>query len=82
MSEKLCIPIKKISGDKWGNLGFYGPSQKICAESCSIIKEKFSLSGGHRVRLYRLKSNVHWLIPIGVDLDIVDVPPAAPPRRR
>lgn len=42
-----------------------------------------SFIGGHRVRLYRFKKNVHFkLPPSGVELNIVDVPAAAGPQLR
>jgi hypothetical protein len=53
-----------------------------------MVENKYSFAGGHRVRLYRFKDNVHWRIPAGVELDISRVDPttgngaAQPPRRR
>ena len=80
--KKIGIPIKRIGGADWGELSAFGPSHThvICGEKVNQ-GEDISLAGGHRVRLFRFKKNVHWKIPIGVDLDITDVP-AVTRRRR
>lgn len=80
----LRLPLLDHDGWKWGRLNLFGNSDKqvICAESFSTIKEKYTFKGGHRVRLYALKGNIHWRIPADTKIDIVDVPTATVPTRR
>jgi hypothetical protein len=78
MTGRVTVPIRMINGVRWGNLAALSFSHDVCAESVSTVNEKYSFAGGHRVRLLRLKKNVHWRIPEGVDLNISDVPPAVP----
>jgi hypothetical protein len=59
----------------------FGDSHLICGESVRMKDENFSFAGGHRVRVYLFKKNVHWKIPEGVSLDISSVPAAQAPRR-
>jgi hypothetical protein len=82
MTGRVTVPIRMINGVRWGNLAALSFSHGVCAESVSTVNEKYSFAGGHRLRLLRLKKNVHWRIPEGVDLNISDVPPADPPRRK
>ena len=59
------------------------PTHHVCAESFKVVDNQFSAAGGHRVRKFALKKNVHWMIPGTVlDLDIQNVPPASAPRRQ
>jgi hypothetical protein len=81
MAGRVFVPVKIVNGVKWGNLAALALSHEVCAETVSTVNEKFTFAGGHRVRLLRLKKNVHWRIPEGVALDIAEVKPAAPPRR-
>ena len=72
-----------LGGDRWAALSYVAEgNHEICGETVKLMNGKFSLFGGHRVRLYRFKNNVHWKIPSGVELDITDVPPAQAPRRQ
>jgi hypothetical protein len=56
-------------------------AHEICCESGKLKNENFSFSGGHRVRLYQFKKNVHWRIPDGAELDISNVVPDNARRR-
>ena len=83
MRERVSIPIKVANKKKWGDLTVFGDSHEICGETVRETDSKYSFTGGHRVRLYKFKKNVHWKIPTGTDLDISSVPPGQnPPRRR
>ena len=82
MADYIKIPVKKVGKDLWGELSAFGLSHQICGESVRMTDQSFSFAGGHRVRLYAFKKNVHWKIPEGVSVDISNVIPAeAPPRR-
>lgn len=82
-SERVSVPVKIVNGAKWGQLSALADSHEICAEKVIRVDEQYSFAGGHRVRLLRLRKNVHWKIPDGVVVDIKDVAPAAaPPARR
>lgn len=76
------VSLKDYNGDKWGDLAAIAVAHDICGEKVSQINGNFSFIGGHRVRLYRFKKNVHWLIPKGTDFEIGDLPQAPAPRRR
>lgn len=76
MANKITIPVKHVGGDRWGDLCAFGQAHEICGEAVRQKSENFSFSGGHRVRLYSFKKNVHWKIPAGVTLDISEVTPA------
>lgn len=52
------------------------------AEKFALQQESFSFVGGHRVRLYRLKKNVHFKVPVGTELNITEVLPGTAPRRQ
>jgi hypothetical protein len=85
MSESIRVPVRSVPKDgKWGALYLLALTHEICAEKVDCVSEKYSFAGGHRVRLYRFKKNVHWRIPESVQLDISAVPAAngAPPPRR
>ena len=82
MAERVFLPVKIVNGAKWADLCVYGHSHEICGESVKPKAESFSFAGGHRVRLYSFKKNVHWKIPEGTQLDISGVAGAAPPRRQ
>lgn len=80
MSDHIRVPIRVINGVKWAWLSMHGHTHEICGEDFRQLND-FSLSGQHRVRLIRLKKNVHWKIPAEATLDISGVAPATPPRR-
>ena len=52
----------------------------ICGERVDHIRSE--LCRRARVRLYKFKKNVHWKIPVGIELDIADLAPAQAPRRQ
>lgn len=77
----IKVPIKRVGNQDWGDLDSLGLAHEICGETVKV-RPDLSFSGGHRVRLYYFKKNVHWKIPTGQSLDISDVEPEALPRRR
>lgn len=79
---KISVPVKIVDGKKWGQLSTFSLNHELCAEKFEKIDDKYSFAGGHRVRLYRLRKNVHWRIPEGIELDIADVDAKAQPKRR
>ena len=81
MADRVSVPVKTVGNERWGQLSLLGDHHLICAEAVKLKDENFSFAGGHRVRLYSFKKNVHWKIPEGVRLDIAGVTPAAAPRR-
>jgi hypothetical protein len=81
MPERAIVPIRLVNGEKWGDLNSISLSHDICGEKVDRINDSFSFAGGHRVRLYRFRKNVHWRIPKDVTLDITSVEPAAAPRK-
>jgi hypothetical protein len=78
MADQISIPVKKVNGVSWADLGALALSHEICGESVRPINAQFSFAGGHRVRLYSFKKNVHWKVPVGQDVDISGVEPAGP----
>jgi len=80
MADGVRVPVKIVGGERWGHLSALGEAHGICGESVHV-KENYSFAGGHRVRLYTFKKNVHWKIPQGVAIDIAAVPAADAPRR-
>lgn len=81
MTEHIRVPIRVINGVKWAWLSAHGSgAHEICGEEFRQLND-LSLAGQHRVRLIRVKKNVHWKIPAEATLDITGVTPAAPPRR-
>jgi hypothetical protein len=80
--DTITVPVKVIGTDRWAQLNFFGDSHSICGEKVKSIEENYTFAGGHRVRLYVFKKNVHWKIPAGISLDVGKVNPAAPPPRR
>lgn len=82
MTEKICIPIREVRGEKWGALSYLGPNHEIVGEDVKCVNYRYSFAGNHRVQLYRFKKNVHWRLPKGVDLDISEVDKLRPRRRK
>jgi hypothetical protein len=83
--RRVTVPIKVVNGEDWAELSALAPSHThhVCAEFGKLADNKLSFAGGHRVRLFHLKKNVHWRIPTGMTLDISEVPEApTPPARR
>lgn len=84
MSTKfLSFPVKRVGNKEWLDLTPHGLAHEFVGESIHQRKDP-SFAGGHRVRQYYFKKNVHWLICSGVELNIEAVKPAtqAPPRRQ
>jgi hypothetical protein len=81
MADHVRVPIKIVGTERWGQLSAFGDAHSICGEVVKLKNENFSFAGGHRVRLYSFKKNVHWKIPEGLSLDIAAVPAATAPRR-
>lgn len=84
MIGRISLPVKLVNNEKWAEISAHAPqwTHEICGEDVRPKDLAFSFAGGHRVRLYKFKKNVHWKIPTGVNLDISQVPPANPPRRQ
>jgi hypothetical protein len=82
MRGRVSVSVKDFNGENWGDLAVIAPTHDIVGEKVSKIEENFSFIGGHRVRLYRFKKNVHWKIPVGVLVDISAVAPAGAVRRQ
>ena len=72
MADHVRVPVKMFKGSRWGDLNSMAISHEFVAETYHI-DQQFSFEGGHRVRRFKVKKNVHWLIPVGVDLDIAGV---------
>jgi hypothetical protein len=82
MANFIRIPVKNHDSYNWAQLALYGKDQILCGEDFRTEDQNYSFVGGHRVRLYKIKKNVHWRIPQGFPLDIAGVTPATPPPRR
>jgi hypothetical protein len=83
MPDRVPVPIKLIKGERWGDLNSLSLTHEICGERVDKINDNLSFAGGHRVRLYRFRKNVHWRIPESVvTLDISAIAPAALPRKK
>ena len=81
MADHVRVPLKAVGTERWGQLSALGDHHLICGEDVKLKDPNFSFAGGHRVRLYSFKKNVHWKIPAGVPVDIAAVAPANAPRR-
>ena len=78
----VYVPVKAVNGENWGRLSVFGNAHLVVAEETpKQVNDSFSFAGGHRVRAWKFKKNVHWR-PIGIELEISDIPPAGPARRR
>ena len=82
MSDRISIPVKTVNNERWAQLNNFGNNHIFCAERCTLKQENYSFAGGHRVRIYAAKNNVHWKIPAGIALDVSEVTPATVPPRR
>lgn len=83
------ITLRLTRHDKrdWAHLNYFGHTHLICGESIKEKNAQYSFVGGHRVRLWQVKNNVHWVVPSdderdGDEIDISDVKPQAAPRRQ
>ena len=83
MTETYALPIISHDKQKWGCLSYHSHTAEICGEKINTIDNNYSFKGGHRVRLFKIKGNVHWKIPGAIVVDIKDVEPSPdPPARR
>ncbi len=81
MADHVRVPVKMLGTERWAQLSAFGDHHLVCGEEVREKNSDLTFAGGHRVRLYSFKKNVHWKIPSGVPLDIASVSPANPPRR-
>jgi hypothetical protein len=81
MSERVSIPIRLHKNQKWGWLSAICPDHEIVGYDFKLVDAQYSFLGDHRVRLYKVKGNVHFKIPTGARFDISAVPAAAPQQR-
>lgn len=80
MAKHVLVPIKKVGSEEWGDLSALGLAHEIVGEIAKQKNDK-SFAGGHRVRLFYFKKNVHWRIATA-QFDISDVPPVEPQRKK
>jgi hypothetical protein len=73
--DRITVPIIEHGGYRWAALSVFAKDHEIIGESFSCIDQKYSFKGGHRVRIYKIKKNVHWRLPSDVVLEISNVPP-------
>ena len=81
MARQVLVPIKVVNKAEWGDLSVLGLAHEIVGETVKEKNPKFSFAGGHRVRLYYFKKNVHWRIS-GAEFDIAEIAPVRPPRKK
>jgi hypothetical protein len=81
MARHVLVPVKVVNKEDWGDLSALGLAHEIVGETVKLKNDKLSFAGGHRVRQYYFKKNVHWRIS-GQIFDITDVQPAAPARKK
>ncbi len=81
--SRISVPVKTVNGEQWADLGALAIAHDIVGEKVDKKDDSFSFAGGHRVRLYKFKKNVHFKVPTGTTLDItaVSAPNAPAPRR-
>lgn len=84
MSRTVSLPTKVVSQRLWAEVSSLGPSltYEVVGEVVHPVNDMYSFAGGHRVRLYRFKKNVHFRVPDGVEINISSVAPAEPARRQ
>jgi hypothetical protein len=82
MPQSIAVPVKKVGNVLWGDLTAFGLAHEVCGERVDMVNQQFSFQGGHRVRLYKFKKNVHWKIPVGIQLDISAVDADEPKRKQ
>jgi len=81
MKRTLSFPVKQIGADEWLDLTAHGLSHDFVGERVNQ-RQDMSFAGGHRVRCYVFKKNVHWKLPAqGVVVDIADVAPVDAQQR-
>jgi hypothetical protein len=84
MGSVVSLPLKVHSQCNWAEISSLAPTQvfEIVGETVKLGDQNYSFIGGHRVRLYKFKKNVHFRVPAGTDFNISSVVPAEPPRRQ
>jgi hypothetical protein len=78
MSERVVVPVRVHKNQKWGWLSGICPDHEIIGYDFKLVNPQYSFLGDHRVRLYKVKGNVHFKVPIGASFDISAVPAATP----
>lgn len=80
MGLAVPVPVRTIHGENWGHLGHFADVHEIIGYDFRLKKQNFTVRGNHRVRLYKVKGNVHWKIPPGPKLySIKDIPKGTAP---
>lgn len=81
VTQRVSVPIVAHDRLNWGCLNYFGKANYhiIVGETFTEQNNSYSFKDGHRVRKYKVKGNVHWAIPDGVELDISGI---APGRRQ
>lgn len=70
--KKVTFPVKVVNGVSWADLTKFGLTHEIVGEKVSLKDGNYSFAGGHRVRLYSFKKNVHLKVG-GSEYDISDI---------
>jgi hypothetical protein len=73
--DHISVRVIEHGGYRWAALSDFAKDHEITGENCSIVDQKYSFKAGHRVRIYKIKKNVHWRLPSDVVLEITNVPP-------
>jgi hypothetical protein len=76
-SKSYTFPVKKVGRDEWLDLTAHGVAHNFVCEAFKLKDENFTFAGGHRVRLFHFKKNIHWKAPSGTDVDISEMEVAA-----
>ena len=80
-ASNVPVPIVLFGTKKWGALKYLAKSHEIVGTTVNKKKD-MSLPNRHQVRRYTFTGQVHWKIPVGVDVDVSDITPVQPPQRR
>jgi len=83
-AEYFQIPVRLFNGERWAHLSALGERHDFVAERFDPKDKNLSFIGGHRVRLYCARKNVHWRIPPAikiVDISQVQVNPGEARRQ-
>ena len=73
--RSCSVPLKKFGNDLWADLGALGSRVwEVTCEKSDLKDNQYSFIGGHRVRLFKLKDNVHFKLPADFKVDIRAVP--------
>jgi len=80
--SKICVPVKTVNGVGWGDLSVFCLTHEVVGETVTLLDQNFTFAGGHRVRKYKFKKNVHFKVPQGTALDISKVSAGPAPRKQ